>query len=551
MSMHDGARIPSGTEVRTDVCVIGSGAAGITLARLLNHTNRDVVLLEAGGFERDPAVEADTFAIDEVGTPARNPIPTRGRWFGGSTNLWFGRIAMPDRIDFEQRPWVPNSGWPLQLDELKPWLVTAADILDVPHFDKIHTDHWPHIPTIETFVKQGGADLKVFLWANGMDMGAHHRELLKASRNVRVLLNSTAFELIPNGDSSAIESLTVCGPNGSRFVVNASTYVLAAGGLENPRLLLASTRRSPAGVGNGNDQVGRYYMDHPRGEGLAQVDLRGLSRTQIRKLALLDEKVSTPFGKVQCRLAFPARMQREEQLLNHSLHAYLVSDFHESAGYQSTRRLWDRVKRNQIVPDAGMGRDIATTVGAGAGLAAFGVRMLAGKVVPTKLIVVDQMEQEPDRASRVTVKPHQRDRFGLPKLELDWRIGESTYRSQRRMHLFFREILERAGIKSFTSDVLNRPEVSLALLDMKHPMGTTRMSTSPDSGVVDADCRVHGVNNLYVTGSSVFPTGGHANPTLLIVALAARLAGHLGGVGIPHPSIDVCTPAEPTTALTA
>jgi choline dehydrogenase-like flavoprotein len=527
MSIQDSAGIASNTEIRADICVIGSGAAGITLARLLNQTELDAVVLEAGGLERDLNAEGDAFAIDEVGIPPRNPIPSRGRWFGGSTNLWFGRIATPDPIDFEPRPWVPYSGWPITLSQLRPWFEEAARILDVPHFDKIEIDKWPSNPTIETFVTRGGANLDVFLWANGLSMGPRHRQLLKASRNVKVILNATATELIPNECSSSIESAVAHGPSGNRFLIKASDYVLAAGGLENPRLLLASTLRSPAGVGNPHDQVGRYYMDHPRSDGLAQISLAGLSSAQIRRLALLDEKTPTPYDKAQLRVTFPSSMQRQEHLLNHSLHAYLVSDHHDSIGYQSARRVWHRLKQKVVEPSTGIGEDIATTVRSGASLAVFGARWLAGRAAPTRLIVVDQMEQEPDPSSRVTVNPRQRDRFGLPRLERDWRIGEATYRSQRRMHEFFKDIVERAGIKTFTSEVLDRPECRPSLLDMKHPMGTTRMSSCARDGVVDTNCQVYGVDNLYVAGSSVFPTGGHSNPTLLIVALAARLASHL------------------------
>jgi choline dehydrogenase-like flavoprotein len=132
----------------------------------------------------------------------------------------------------------------------------------------------------------------------------------------------------------------------------------------------------------------------------------------------------------------------------------------------------------------------------------------------------------------------------LPRLKLDWRVAESTYRSQRRMHELFRDVLERSGITTFRSALLSKPDERPDLLDMKHPMGATRMSTSPREGVVDRDCRVHGVGNLYVAGSSVFPTGGHANPTLLIVALAARLADHIVATSRRTPSLSTSNAPE-------
>lgn len=527
MSIRDAATISEGTEFNADVCIIGSGAAGITIARQLNGTRLSVILLEAGALERDVAVERDAFEIDQIGIPWRNPIPDRGRWFGGSTNLWYGRIALPDPIDFERRPWVRYSGWPLSLDELTPWLHEAANILDVRHFDKMNIEHWRDCPTVSTFTAEGRANVGTFFWAEGMSVGPRHHRLLEQSRNVQLLLNATATELIPDDSASAVAALAVCGTPLNRFTVRATTYVLAAGGLENPRLLLASTRGCTTGLGNAYDQVGRYYMDHPRGEGLAQVGLQNLTNSQTQRVLMLGETARTRYGKAQLRVKFSRDMQREEQLLNHALHANLSSEMHESTGYRSAKRLWQRLRGNELETERSIGEDLSASVRTAPGLVAFGARRIMGMARPTKLWLIDQMEQEPDPSSRVTVNPGQRDRFSLPRLSLDWRISEATYRSQRRMHLLVKDILGRAGITEFYSEVLDRPDERPNLWDMKHPMGTTRMAKSPREGVVDPDCRVHGVRNLYVTGSSVFPTGGHFNPTLLIVALAARLADHI------------------------
>lgn len=530
MSIRDAAAISEGTEFNTDVCIIGGGAAGITIARRLNGTNLNVILLEAGALVRDVAAEQDTFDVDQIGIPWRNPIPDRGRWFGGSTNLWYGRIALPDPIDFERRPWVRYSGWPLTLDELTPWLREAASILDVRHFDKMNIEHWRDHPTVSTFTAEGRANIGAFFWAEGMFMGPRHRMLLEQSRNIQLLLNATATELLPDDSASAVSALAVCGAPLNKFTIRAKTYVLAAGGLENPRLLLASTRSSTAGLGNACDQVGRYYMDHPRGEGLAQVGLRNLTRSQTQRVVLLGETARTRYGKAQLRVKFPSDMQREEQLLNHSLHANLSSDMHESTGYRSAKRLWQRLIGDEPEMGRTIGEDFSASIKTAPGLVAFGARRIMGMARPTKLWLIDQMEQEPDPSSRVTVNLGQRDRFSLPRLLVDWRISEATYRSQRRMHLLVKDILSRAGINDFHSDVLDRPDEQPDLWDMKHPMGTTRMAKSPREGVVDPDCRVHGIRNLYAAGSSVFPTGGHFNPTLLIVALAARLADHLAQV---------------------
>jgi choline dehydrogenase-like flavoprotein len=318
----------------------------------------------------------------------------------------------------------------------------------------------------------------------------------------------------------------------NRFAVEASVYVLAAGGLENPRLLLASTNRSQAGVGNAHDLVGRFYMDHPCAQGTSTVDLRGLTHEQVAHLMMFAEHVDPAYGKVQFRLTFSQRMQREERLLNHALRADFASSVHSTKGYRAARRLSARL-RSKATDD--LGQDISTSAASDVldvlkdspALLQHGLRRVRGSAQPTCMYVHDQMEQEPDPRSRVTLDWSRRDRWGLPRLRLDWRVGESTYTSQARMHQLFKEVLHRAGIDSVQSSILEHPGVRPAVTEMKHPSGTTRMSTDPAQGVVDPNMRVHGVENLYIAGSSTFPTVGHANPTLLIVALAARLAEHL------------------------
>lgn len=527
MSFIDADEIVEGATLRADICVIGSGAAGITLARQLDGSAPSVIVVEAGGLKQDVDTEDETFAIDHVGTPYRNPIPDRGRWYGGSTNLWFGRIAKLDPIDLERRDWVPNSGWPLSYDDLWPWMRVASELLAVPAFDRIDIADWDPNLTTDLFVTRGGANLAVFLWADGLLMGPRSRDVIKHSSNVRLLLDSTATALNASENSTIIDSLAIRGKHGNRFSVEASRFVLAAGGLENPRLLLSSTLRSAAGIGNEFDNVGRYYMDHPRGEGLAGADLRTLSRSAVSSLALLGEKARTPHGKAQLRVTFPESMQRDEKLLNHGLHAHLVSDIHRASGYVGGRRIVERVRGRRAVRGTDLPADIFDLVRDSPRIARFTAMKLARRDRPDELVVIDQMEQEPDPASRVTVDHRHHDRYGMPRLQLDWRIAESTFRSQNRMHQFFGTILEQAGIRTFWSSVLDGSDATCDVLDMKHPSGTTRMSESPRTGVVDVDCRVHGVANLYIAGSSVFPTAGHANPTLTIVALAARLADHL------------------------
>jgi aryl-alcohol dehydrogenase-like predicted oxidoreductase/choline dehydrogenase-like flavoprotein len=546
MTITSAGELPRDPELRADICIIGSGAAGLTIARQLDGTGIDTLVLEAGGMSRDADTERDVFGIEHLGLPYLNLEPSRARFFGGSTNLWFGRIAALDRIDYECRDWVQHSGWPISYEDLSPWVERAAGLLSVRHFGAIDVSSWAPNPTIESFHDVDGAALGVFLWTHDIPM-ARHRAVLRRSRNVRVLLDATVTSLVPNEAGTAIESLAALAAGGRRITVRADTVVLAAGGLENPRLLLASTVRSPAGLGNERDLVGRYYMDHPRAEGLATADISQATADQLTRLSLLGELAAGPFGPVQLRIQFAEERQRREHLLNHSAHAHLVAAEQATAGFQSAKRLAQRARRTGAVEPTPLWPDVRNVVRDVPSLSALAVKKATGRLRPTSVVFVDQMEQAPNPASRITVDHRRMDRYGLPQIQVHWRVDESTYESQRRMHELVRTLMLRIDIGSFRSQLLDEPGDRPDLLDMKHPCGTTRMATSASDGVVDPDGKVHGIANLYIAGSSVFPTAGHANPTLTLVALAARLADRLASVSERSrpPSMELLPSAEP------
>ncbi len=525
MTITNARDLPGDSVLRSDVCIVGSGAAGIALARRLLRTKMRVLLVEAGGLDVRTAGEVGRWGVNPVGEPLRNPEPSRGVGVGGSTELWFGRIAVPDPIDFERREWVPHSGWPIGLDELRPWIDEAAKFLGVPNFDRIDIDRWEPNSTIAAFRRPNESELGVFLWSTTDNPGRHYRNEIERSVNVQLLHDATACALTQREHSGSIESLELRVTPSHGIRVESKCYVLAGGGIENPRLLLASGGPGGVGIGNERDLVGRFYMDHPRGEGLARVDVSDATPHQLEQISLFGERSDTSYGKVQYRLTFAPELQRRERLLNHAMHAFLASSVHETDAYFAARRIFRR--RSNGKPD------VVTALKGSHHLARFASLKVTGRLRPSAAVFVGQMEQEPNPDSRLTVDRGRLDQWGLPAVELDWRIGESTYRSQHRMHLMLQDLLRSIGLDRFESIVLDGDDQLPALWDMKHPSGTTRMAADPSEGVVDVNCRVHGVDNLYVAGSSVFPTVGHFNPTLVIVALAARLADHLEQ-RIPH-----------------
>jgi choline dehydrogenase-like flavoprotein len=328
-----------------------------------------------------------------------------------------------------------------------------------------------------------------------------------------------------------VEAIHARSLDGTQVQVRARSFVLAAGGLENARLLLVSRRRQTLGIGNNHDLVGRFYMDHPRVV---------YGRVHLNRPVQLPTLLGSPLadGKIQVGIGLSEEKQRREALVNSylSLEPQLSNVAEERyrtsigvakvllrKGHAGGRMDWSAMRMDdlkdmiylltpkEILPHAVYRSYVALR------------RRLFGSAVSGKLTVINYCEQLPNRESR-TYLSEERDRLRMNTLVLDWRVGLEERRSMVRLHERLAEQLRRTGIGrlSRTAEV-----AELTFTDASHHIGTTRMSNDPRHGVVDANCRVHGVANLFIAGSSVFPNSGNANPTWTIVALALRLAGHL------------------------
>jgi choline dehydrogenase-like flavoprotein len=312
--------------------------------------------------------------------------------------------------------------------------------------------------------------------------------------------------------------------------LEARTFVLAAGGLETPRLLLAAHDRQSRGIGNEFDLVGRYFMEHPRA-------VFGAVRMAPGRLLSLMRGWPLKDGKVQLGIGLSPEAQARERLLNHYLtfeeafSGYAEQHYQAAIevgkvllrrGHAGGRLELGRARRAPAVQDFiyllspkeilphGLWR-----------LVTLARNRLVSRHEARRYIVVYFCEQPPDPQSRVYLSSS-KDRLGLNRLILDWRIPESVHQSLYRLQDLLGEALQAQKLGT-----LERGTGVPHYTDASHHMGTTRMSSTPRTGVVDSDCRVFGVRNLYLAGSAVFPSAGHANPTLTIVALALRLAEHL------------------------
>jgi choline dehydrogenase-like flavoprotein len=385
----------------------------------------------------------------------------------------------------------------------------------------------------KAFLSSEDAEPAVATWATKpMRFGKAFKRSLKQSKNLDVYVNANVVELVPSEDSRSITSLTVKTMDNRTISVFAGTVILAAGGLENARLLLASNSCSEAGIGNEYDQVGRYFLDHPRA-------IFGSIRVNesVRLPYLTGIPITT--GKIQYGIGMSEDYQRRHGCLN--CYASLepeLSEFAEKQYGRSINVLKVLLRRGHAgsrfrLKDADMSnvRELIYLLTPKEIMPHFLYKpyaLLKQKVrrrrAVRRLSIINYCEQVPDPDSRVTLSADT-DALGMKKLRVNWRLGDDVRRSVSALQEALGSLVKLHGIGELEVEQSELSEIRFS--DASHHIGTTRMSETPTNGIVDSNCRVHGVDNLYICSSSVFPTGGYANPTSTILALTLRLADHL------------------------
>ncbi len=484
MTAEDAESIPDGTVFQADVAIIGAGAAGITIARELAGSRLRILLIESGGLEPEGRFQALSRG-ESVGTPYWPLDANRQRCLGGTTNLWAGWCRPLDDLDLATRDWVPRSGWPITLASLIPYYRKAQEVCQLGSFDYDISTWERELKAQRLPLDEWAVITKMFQLSPPTRFGSIYLPVLRRAENVSLIYHATVLEIETAPEANIVTGLEVGTLGGRRFRVEARSFVLATGGLENARLLLLSDRHRPAGLGNDNDQVGRYFMDHLHFTfGLAALRW---PRWQIEHLYSPDRR------RAVARIFAAPGLQREHELLNGNVML--------SPAIRAGAARWHRAVRRPLE------------------------RLHGGVMVR----LAHTIEQPPNPASRLTLGA-ERDIFGLRRIRLDWRVGEAEQRTFQGNWRAFGHAIESAGLGKVRpapgEDAESWPPAALQG-QLGHHIGTTRMSANPKDGVVDADCCVHGIANLFVAGSSVFATAGAGTPTLTIVALAIRLAEHL------------------------
>jgi choline dehydrogenase-like flavoprotein len=515
--MRDARLLPSGSTIDADVCIVGAGPAGIVVAGELAGSGAQVVLLDSGG-ETEARRTRALLGGESVGYPYPRLTVATASGFGGTSGRWgegqgYWHARPLDRVDFERRPGVPDSGWPFDRDELAPYYARAEGFFGLRPFDLAagadDVDAATRLP-----LRPGRFVVREL--RHGRVPFARERERLAAADDVQVLLHAHVAEVSPGGDGRVAGVRVVTG-SGRAMRVRAGTVVLAGGGIGNARLLLLGNGDHPQGIGNEHDLVGRFFMEHlavrtgivvPEDGALLESDLLSVNEADGERF----RPVLVPADDVL----------RSEAIPNTYFHLEARPWAFAAGGVRAAADLARGVRCRPLLP-AVPGR-VARVA---ADLRSVARSALASRLGSENEVVVVrvQSEQVPNADSRVTLS-RSRNAYGIPRARLDWRVTDADLGAVRRAQELLGEELRAAGAGRL-EDLLGDERPPALISGHHHHLGTTRMHDDPAHGVVDRTGRVHGLANLFVTGGSVFPTGGAANPTLTIVALAMRLADHL------------------------
>lgn len=544
--------------LRAQVCIVGAGAAGITLACELDGTGLSVLLLDAGPVDGRGEVSQDAY---EGSSEGAHPTPRNFRrlGFGGTTAIWGGRCVPFDPIDFEPRDHVANSGWPIGYHEVARHYPKAMQYCDAGafEFNAERAIAGGNSPVAGLADDSGIVVDQIERYSLPTHFGQRYRPKLVASTNVRVLGQTALLQLLRSADGQHIREAAcrLLGRDGTpaggpALRVQADHFVLATGGIETVRLLLASEREH-GGLGNPHDNVGRYYTCHVENVVGSLRPIASVGAEPTRNALAFETTRDGVYARRKLLIA--PDVQRRERVLNVAfrLHYPDVSDPSHgsavlSAVYMAKRLL---VPEHRRILQHGRGdgdlprvqaahlRNIALGLPGLVGFAADWVRRhtLASRKLPYVLVpnadgshVLEfNAEQTPMRDSRI-VLGGDLDASGLPRVHVQWRMGSEDVASISRACRLLRDRIAAGGLCTLEFDDAQLPELVAASIPLGgHHIGGTRMAASAQQGVVDSDCTVFGLANLHIASAAVFPTSSHANPTLTIVALAVRLAGHL------------------------
>jgi len=496
--------------VEKTVCVVGTGIGGGSfIARYLKDKG-DMVVIEAGSKRENADVTGESVGRDF------GLAMTREISLGGTSNAWRSLCCPLDRVDFVCRRWMNMSGWPIGLNDLNPHYAEAARLLDLPEFSGFASARME--PGTMALARAFDFDRNMlenkFFLQTRPPRNFRDDLLQRFQRSDDLLLmNAVAVEIVTNREGNVVEKILVKSPGGESVEIRAKHFVLAAGALETPRLLLNSRRWNGRGVGNDHDLAGRFLMDHPMGS-LSQLRL-----DRIRRAPLYHSVKIGPKHYLKAGFVLTEEMQEKYRLPNHCF--YLWPSFHRGIDdrFEKLRRNLITARKRRLKPG-----DILALVSSPNTLYRILTYLFPIEACYQYADLFFVTEQVPNRNSTVSLS-EKKDRFGYPIARIDWKLAQEDLDSIAAFNEVALNALATGGTRVFFRKTKDR--MGETLTSAAHHMGTARMAAGARSGVVDRDLKVWGVENLHICDASVFPTSGNANPALTISALAIRLADRL------------------------
>lgn len=538
----DSSEIPRDRVVECDVCIVGAGMSGISVALRMLGRGLNIVMLEGGGESPEPASKALT-AGPIVGQPYYPLDDARPRLLGGSTNYWAGWCRPIDRVDVEGRPWIAMHEWPIAWREIERYLPAAKELVEIPDASFDPEDLSGLTPTLyRPPFAAGPVHPTVWVASPPTKFGVTYRSRLAEAQDLQLILHANVTNLEAATDGRRIYRANVRTLQGNAFGIQARSYIMCAGAMETARILLNSKLGQRQGIGNEHDNVGRYFMEHPHVVTGRLVIDRDVTTNRPRVDAvdgrlLRGAKARLAMERPEKGVKFaytlrPEAMERHK-LLNWSAHLRTVSRlrggpevFHAMklmvGNLRSVRTLLTQIRRGQL--PRGLAKQLLIVASHPDDVVRVAYQQLWQR--PRSFEVYVQAEQSPNRSSRVTLAA-ETDALGVPRVKLDWRLTDVDKRSIRTSQQIVSDQLLAAGLGRIVPEPwLEDPEGGWGdgLRGGFHHMGTARMGADPKTSVVDADQRVHSMVNLWVGDTSVMPTSGYANPLLTGVALAVRVA---------------------------
>lgn len=508
LDMHIDARhLDNGTLIEGDICIVGAGAAGISMALDLKDSKKKIILLEGGGFEYENEVQ-DLYDGENLGQRYYPLRSCRLHYFGGTTGHWAGMCSPYDPIDFKKRAWVPNSGWPITRDELDPFYAKANNILELGPY-RYDEAYWnEQIPRTPLPLNGEVVWNKMWQFSAPTRFGTRYRDDIVNAPNIHLYTYCNLTNIEADPGVNRVLQLQVKNHAGKIHRVKAKQFVLACGAIQNARMLLASNKQQKAGLGNEYDQVGRYFMEH--------LEVRS-ANLYLEKQHPMDLYIFADIGGTpRAEISFTEKAQEENEILNGTI-SFTPIEFAKNQKpmidvwtNKDPRKSFDNLLVNF---DDMINQDESFDVNQSRVFELF-----------------TRMEQAPNPDSRVLLSDEM-DSLGVPKANLHWDLTELDQVSLRKIYQVFGREVGKAGVGrvklfEFLWDA-NKDDMLSTLGGGWHHMGTTRMHEDPKKGVVDKNCKVHGLSNLYVAGSACCSTSGAPNPTLNLVALSLRLSDHL------------------------